>query len=244
MAASFLNKLRPFAAKEGLQSGRTKEPQYQDAFDLAEKNGLTSLGLMTNQVWHDDPRRLAIVLARYKFVAKMLSGAERVLEVGCADAFGTRIVQQEVGRVTALDFDPIFVADVERRKDSSWPLETAVHDMLEGPYGGDFDAAYSLDVLEHIEGSSETKFLGNVAQSLRPQGVFVIGTPSLTSQAHASPASKEGHINCKTAENLKALLQGFFHNVFIFSMNDEVVHTGFYPMAHYYFALCCAPMER
>ena len=24
-----------------------------------------------------------------------------------------------------------------------------------------------------------------------------------------------------------------------FSMNDEVVHTGFYPMAHYFFALCC-----
>ncbi len=138
----------------------------------------------------------------------------------------------------------MFVADVERRKDSSWPLETAVHDMLEGPYGGDFDAAYSLDVLEHIERSREAKFLGNVARSLRPQGVLVIGTPSLTSQAHASPASKEGHINCKTAETLKALLQGFFHNVFIFSMNDEVVHTGFYAMAHYYFALCCAPMER
>ena len=32
-----------------------------------------------------------------------------------------------------------------------------------------------------------------------------------------------------------------FRNVFIFSMNDEVVHTGFYPMAHYLFALCCHP---
>ena len=29
-----------------------------------------------------------------------------------------------------------------------------------------------------------------------------------------------------------------FHEVFIFSMNDEVVHTGFYPLAHYLFALC------
>jgi hypothetical protein len=26
--------------------------------------------------------------------------------------------------------------------------------------------------------------------------------------------------------------------VFLFSMNDEVVHTGFYPMAHYLFAVC------
>jgi hypothetical protein len=25
----------------------------------------------------------------------------------------------------------------------------------------------------------------------------------------------------------------------LFSMNDETVHTGFYPMAHYLIALCC-----
>jgi len=32
-----------------------------------DEQGLASLGLMTNQVWEDDPRRLAFVLARYKF---------------------------------------------------------------------------------------------------------------------------------------------------------------------------------
>ena len=34
-------------------------------------------------------------------------------------------------------------------------------------------------------------------------------------------------------------MQQFFHNVFIFSMNDEVVHTGYAPMAHYLLALGC-----
>jgi len=29
-------------------------------------------------------------------------------------------------------------------------------------------------------------------------------------------------------------MERHFHNVLIFSMNDEVVHTGFYPMAHYF----------
>ncbi len=68
----------------------TREPQYQRCVDLRNEKGLSSLGLMTNQVWQDDPRRLGFVLARYKFVAKMFSGLERVLEVGCARAFGTR----------------------------------------------------------------------------------------------------------------------------------------------------------
>ena len=57
--------------------------------------------------------------------------------------------------------------------------------------------------------------------------MLIIGTPSLESQAYASPPSKAGHINCKSGDELKALLSSYFHNVFLFSMNDEVVHTGF-----------------
>jgi 2-polyprenyl-3-methyl-5-hydroxy-6-metoxy-1,4-benzoquinol methylase len=224
---------------------KTREPQYQAALDIADADGVSRLGLMTNQVWHDDPRRLAILLARYKFVAKMLSGAAEVMEVGCADAFGTRIVQQEVGHVTAIDFDPVFIADVEARRTPAWPLTTSVHDMLSGPFPGEtpgrFDGAYSLDVVEHIDQKDEGVFVGNLAGSLTDEGTLIIGSPSLASQAYASPASKEGHINCKTAEDLKALLKAHFANVFVFSMNDEVVHTGFHQMAHYYFALCCGP---
>jgi hypothetical protein len=32
-------------------------------------------------------------------------------------------------------------------------------------------------------------------------------------------------------------MEGFFHNIFIFSMNAEVVHTGLAPMAHYFITL-------
>jgi len=61
----------------------------------------------------------------------------------------------------------------------------------------------------------------------------------LESQAYASAPSKAGHVNCKTAVTLKELMQRRFHNVFIFSMNDEMVHTGFPALAHYLWALCC-----
>jgi 2-polyprenyl-3-methyl-5-hydroxy-6-metoxy-1,4-benzoquinol methylase len=217
----------------------TREPQYQAQVGLRESKGLTPLGLVTNQVYHDDPRRLVFLLARYKFVSKMLSGKRRVLEVGCGDAFGTRIVLQEVGGVHAVDFDPVFVKDVHRRMEDRWRFDCSVHDLIgDGPVaGGPYDAAYSLDVLEHIPPEQERTFLSHIVRSLGPHGVALIGTPSLESQAYASPPSKEGHINCKSGQELKRLLEEFFHNVFVFSMNDEVVHTGFYPMAHYLFAL-------
>ena len=118
----------------------TKEPQYQRGLELYQQNAEV-LGPMMNQVWHDDPRRLTFVLARYKFVAKMLSGKERALEIGCADAFGTRVVQQEVRSVVAIDFDPVFVKDVQSRMHERWPFECRVHDMLDGPLQPAFDAA-------------------------------------------------------------------------------------------------------
>ena len=218
---------------------QTREPQYQITLDIKNRQGLTPLGLMTNQTWHDDPRRLTFVLARYKFVAKMLSGKNRVLEVGCADAFGTRIVQQEVGQVTAIDFDPVFIEDVHQRMEERWQFEAFIHDILEGPVPGTFEAAFCMDVLEHIQPTDEHRFIANIAASLTEHGVLIAGSPSLESQAYASPASKAGHVNCKSAPQLKALMEEYFHNVFIFSMNDEVVHTGYYAMSHYLLAMGC-----
>lgn len=220
----------------------TKESQYGVLLELRERYGLGRLGLMSSQTWGEDPKRLAFLLARYKFVAKMLSGRERVLEVGCADAFGTRVVQQEVGRLTAVDFDPLFIEAAKENVDPRWPLELDVHDMLAGPFKSGFDGAYALDVLEHIEPHDEDRFLTNLVASLASDAVAIVGMPSLESQAYASPQSREGHVNCKSGQDFKAVMERYFRYVFLFSMNDEVVHTGFAKMAHYLMALCCQPL--
>jgi hypothetical protein len=117
-------------------------------------------------------------------------------------------------------------------------MQCAVHDILSGPFQSGFDAAYSLDVLEHIPPDKEETYFRNVLASLSETGVLVVGMPSLESQAHASPQSKAGHVNCKTGKDLKRSLERHFHNVFLFSMNDEVIHTGFPPMAHYLIGVC------
>lgn len=219
----------------------TVEPQYQALVALKKSKGLTSLGMMSNQVWHDDPRRLVFTLSRYKFVAKLLAGKQRVLEVGCGDAFASRIVKQEVQSLTVLDFDPIFVADIQDRADPQWPIKSVVHNMLSSPYPETFEAIYSLDVLEHINRADEVQFIENILSSLSASGVLIVGMPSLESQVFASVQSKLGHVNCKNGKELQALFARYFHNVFLFSMNDEVVHTGFPPMAHYVIAVCTTP---
>lgn len=218
----------------------TKEPQYNMLFEVARKHGVTRFGIMANESWNQDPKRTLFTLSRYKFVARMFEGLENVLEVGCADAFGTRIVQQGVKNVTAVDFDPLFIDDVKARHDANWPLDARVHDMIiDGPVApGNFDAAFALDVLEHINPENEDAFLKNFVASIAPEGKIILGIPSLESQEHASPQSKEGHVNCQSGKDFKKTMEKYFHTVFVFSMNDEVVHTGFYPLAHYLFAVC------
>ncbi len=87
-----------------------------------------------------------------------------------------------------------------------WPIEAFVHDVMAGPVPGSFDAAYALDVLEHIAQQDEHRFIGNVVRSLTPDGVAIFGMPSLESQPYASPQSKAGHVNCKSGEDFKRTL--------------------------------------
>ncbi|HYE50529.1 MAG TPA: class I SAM-dependent methyltransferase [Azospirillaceae bacterium] len=220
---------------------RTVDPVNQELIELRDRIGFMRFGLMTNQVWYQDPRRLVFTLARYKFVAKMLKGKARVVEIGCGDGFGARIVRQEVGHLLATDYDPLFIEDLKARMTPHLSYDAAVHDILAGPLPEPYDAAYSLDVMEHIPPDLEDRYLANIMASLTPQGVFVVGMPSLESQSHASPASKAGHVNCKSGEDFRNTLAARFHSVFVFSMNDEIVHTGFLPMAHYLLAVCVGP---
>jgi protein-L-isoaspartate O-methyltransferase len=220
-------------------SKRGGERQYQEAIDGVLSSGPERLGLMTTWAFRDDPKRLTFTFARYKFVAKMLADSEHALEVGCGDAFISRVVRQSVKRLTAIDFDPSFVKDANAHKSDRWPIKVFQHDLLDGPVPGRFDGIYSLDVLEHIPKAKERRFLDNLIAPLTRHGVVIIGMPSLQSQTYASPQSKEGHVNCKDQSDLAALMCHYFHHVFMFSMNDEVVHTGYGPMSHYNLALCC-----
>lgn len=226
-----------------MTSKKKGEVQYQDAIALMRKIGLQKMGLTTAWGYYDDPKRLAFTLSRYKFVSKMLEGRKNVVEVGCGDGFASRIVVQAVGKLTALDFDADFVACAKEIMSDRWPFEVREHDILDGPIpipaDGPYDAAYSLDVMEHIPEDKEHIYLQNIAAALDKNGVLIVGMPSLQSQAYASAHSKAGHVNCKDQRDLKKSLERAFHNVFTFSMNDEVVHTGYHQMAQYNLALAC-----
>lgn len=217
---------------------KTRERQYQVMIDVGHSRGYIPMGPTASHIFRTDPRRLGILLARYKFCAKMLTGKKHVLEAGCGDSFGTNVVLQEVDAVHGIDFDPVFIdwcRDQAKREELNATYE--VVDLTVDRPTGEFDGAYSLDVIEHIERAREDQFMENLCAAMQPHGVVIVGTPNVTAAPYASEWSQRGHINLKDHAELRALMSLYFENVFLFSMNDEVVHTGFSPMAHYLFAM-------
>jgi 2-polyprenyl-3-methyl-5-hydroxy-6-metoxy-1,4-benzoquinol methylase len=202
------------------------------------------LGDNTSKILLEDPKLLGFMCARHKFVAKMLAGFPKVLEIGCQEGFGSAIVAESVKHLVAIDFYKPYIESCLERFQSKQSIEFRGFDMLEGPIRENFQGAFALDVMEHIDSRDEDRFMCNVAASLAPDGVFIIGSPSLESQKYASDSSRIGHINCKSGEALRGFCARYFRNIFLFGMNDEVLHTGYLKMSHYLIALCVGPKQR
>jgi len=143
------------------------------------------------------PQTARLVLARYKFVAKMFAGLHNVLEVGCADAFGARVVLQEVGAWLAVDFDPglsktsnaawIRTGRLSAGSTTSWKARSP--DRL---------TAFTRWMWSSIFWGARGRVCGQPCPLARAPRRADPRLPSLQSQAYASPASRAGHVNCRT----------------------------------------------
>jgi hypothetical protein len=228
----------------GKKSSEFAKSRYIPVQDGSEKANIT-LGSNTTAVFLSDPKLLGFTAAKHKFVGKMFEGYGKVLEVGCMDGYGSLIVSSFVESLTAVDF---YIPHIEQAKQHIGPHRKNInfidHDILDGPLANDFDGCFALDVLEHLDPTQEDLFLRTVHASLHEHGVFIVGIPSLESQAYASAANKSAHINCKTGSDLKTLMERYFDRVFSFGMNDEVLHTGYSKMSHYLINLCIGPKRN
>ncbi len=209
---------------------------------ISEEEAYVKMPTYLGKAWNIEPKHVIFQLARYKFVAKMLSG--RLLEVGCGDGYGMPIVLENADFIQGID-----IADSALKNGRTFFQNNTNIDLrhvniiesVDSDFIGSFDGAYSLDVIEHIPQDLEDCFVANIVKTLKSTGSLIIGTPNITAQEYASEASVKEHINLFSHKRLKELLGKYFNNVFMFSMNDEVLHVGFQEMSHYVLALAVGP---
>jgi 2-polyprenyl-3-methyl-5-hydroxy-6-metoxy-1,4-benzoquinol methylase len=200
-----------------------------------------TLGPYMSFIVRRTPRRLLHLLSYYKFAAKMIGSGRRVLDVGCSEGFGTQILAENSARCVGVDIDEAAVA-WGNKSVANERLRFLCADILKDRVG-EFDAVVSLDVVEHIFTEHENEFMAALRANLTHRGICIIGTPNINSDQYANEHTRLGHVNLYSAERLRLLGERYFNHVFMFSANDEIVHTGFAPLAHYLIALCVDPTE-
>lgn len=200
------------------------------------------LGHINSESLLKDPKHLAFTLSRYKFSAKMMKRCKHIIEIGCGEGIGTFVFLAEtLAKITAIDFDK---NQIEYAKHNVLPhgnnrIIFICQNIISKPYiGKKGDGIVCIDVIEHIHASEEERFFLNCVNSIEKGSVAVFGTTNKYADKYASNRSKQGHINLFDSERLCSTLEKYFRHVFLFSMNDEMVHTGYEKLAHYLLALC------
>ena len=213
----------------------------KEAWELGGKPQIETeeinMGALTSYSLLNDPKHMCFVLSRYKFCAKILEDKKQILEIGCGDGFGTPIVAQEAEYLLAIDITSELIKSNKIRLKKLTNIEFKELDICKETPGTLFDGIFSIDVIEHLDHHLEEQFIINSCKSLKKDGICIIGTPNITASKYATERSRVQHINLKSHESLKNLMRKYFENVLMFSMNDEVIHTGYYPMGHYIFGV-------
>jgi 2-polyprenyl-3-methyl-5-hydroxy-6-metoxy-1,4-benzoquinol methylase len=216
---------------------KSVEKQLWDETALMLGDRRTSFSDHWSFNFRNDPKRMGFVLSRYKFSAKMACRKGKILELGCSSGIGAPILAEKAESYTGVDLEE--QALVTAQCTFSPPKFTFIHDDFMGKSFGRFDAVVSLDVVEHILPEYETLYFDTILQNLGDEGICVVGTPNITASPYASEYSKMGHVNLYSQERLVDVMRNYFHQVFPFGMNDEIMHTGYAPMAHYLLCVGC-----
>jgi len=184
--------------------------------------------------------QMLIRLARYKFVARQLKRTDRVLEVGCGSGLGAIFLGQHCHSVDGIDVNEQEIKEAEavNRREN---VRFSVADYFTFKASHKYDVIVLLDVIEHMDEALGEKLIDKTADDLKENGWLVVGTPSCYSYEYQSQFSKAAHVKLYDQAELVGLIEKHYGRCLAFSMNDEMVHTGFSKLAWYYFVLAFGP---
>lgn len=224
-----------------------KELELWNKYGATQKEDSVTLGPHSSFQWNHSRRHLLFAAARYKFAMKMIGNLyepneKTILDLGCSDGFGTYYVSEFARSVVGVDFDEEAIEYAKGyygfdNREGGGNISYKLENFLNKKYG-EFDGIVSFDVLEHIYPENEDSYMETVLMNLKDTGTFVVGTPSLETQQYSKENVTGAHVNVYKGEDFYKMLKRYFHNVYLFTQNDEIIHTGHLRMANYLIAVC------
>jgi 2-polyprenyl-3-methyl-5-hydroxy-6-metoxy-1,4-benzoquinol methylase len=222
---------------------------YKERFRLMEKQKLWRdekgdvkpfFGNIEGISFQEHPLEFFILLARYKFAARMLRKHHSVIDVGCGKGMGSVLLSKFANTVVGADFDRDLLSFNEKEFSKVNNLSFKHLDLMnvDKIHCAQYDVVVSMDVIEHFPQKDIPIVVKNYASLIKEGGFAVIGTPSIASRPYASQRRLDTHPFEFNPKEYEEALKSGFSNVFIFSMTDENVSTAFSDLAWYLIAIC------
>jgi SAM-dependent methyltransferase len=152
---------------------------------------------------------------RYLYAREFAAG-KRVLDIACANGFGTILLAEVAREAAGLDVSPEAV-EFARRVNGRANVRYEAVSKPPFPFpDGSFDLVVSLETIEHMKQEEQPAFIAELTRLLTPDGIFVFSTPDReTERTHAkiSGTPNPYHLHTPSRDEIEKLLSGFPHRV-------------------------------
>ncbi len=159
-----------------------------------------------------------------------------MLDIGCGQGLSSIFFSDYCKYVYGVDLLSDFLN--HDRKNIKF-IKKDIFNLKKNNFKHNIDLITLIDFIEHFNKSQGSLILNKCSKLLKKKGgTLIVGTPSVYSSKYRSKRSKIQHIHEYDGMELKDLCSKYFNRTFLFSMNDELVHTGFYKLAWFNFVIC------
>lgn len=186
-------------------------------------------------LYQTNPLDIFFLLARYKFAAKLLNLNDNILDAGCGMGIGSVMLSKFVKSIKGIDNDNNLIKYCSNTYKNINNLSFEVNDLKK--LSGQYDGIVCMDVIEHFTKNNGKIVINNLFNALNDNGIIIIGTPNINSQKYSSEIRKLSHLYEYSYDILNKTILYNSKRFIIFSMTDEIVSTGFSPMAWYFIAV-------
>lgn len=216
-------------------SQKTEKDYWDHTKELLGHYKVT-FGREWQEKFYNDPKRLSFHFSRAKFASKIACQGKTVLELGCEEGMGSTLLGELASSYLGIDSNLEAILSAR----NNHPFEKyryECEDFLGKKYGS-FEVVVSFDFNKHLKMGMNPLF-ATVLQNLAEDGVFFSGCRSLLTLSELASLELKSQDLSQLQDKLLQKHKEYFHQVFPFGMQDEIVHTAAHPTPGYLIFLCC-----
>lgn len=161
-------------------------------------------------------------LHRYHNALKLVKG-KTVLDIACGEGYGTKILSKSANKVIGIDIDNSSI-DHAKKTYKEDNIEFICGNVTDIPLLNDtVDVVVSYETIEHIDETTQKKFLTEIKRVLKESGILIISTPDKANYTDRYSHKNKFHIKEFHKDEFISFLGMHFNQVSPFLQGYEIV---------------------